>query len=181
MAGMLDDRLRLFRLFSVISFVGRSFLKLFGFTSVVKRFTVCGENEEIVGGKRKLDRDEAGFVGEVESLLYLFPELGIIEQHFKQFNELNVNCCKPMGTVLMSQQEVCRFVQKFWQLIEPSTHVVVIYHEQRGSYLVTLVRESRNAVVPTRFMSIMGIDLRKSTSGMTGRHQGRRIVSNRSN
>ena len=61
MAGMLDDRLRLFRLFS-ISFVGRSFLKLFGFMSVVKRF-VCGENKEIVSGKRKLDRDEAGFVG----------------------------------------------------------------------------------------------------------------------
>ena len=108
---MLDDRLRLFRLFSVISFVGRSFLKLFGFTSVVKRF-VCGEKEEIVGGKRKLDRDEAGFVGEVESLLYLFPELGNVEQHFKQFNEFSVNCCKPMGTVLMSQQEVCRFCGK---------------------------------------------------------------------
>ena len=76
------------------------FLKLFGFTSVVKWFTVCGENEEIVGGKRKLDRDESGFVGEVESLLYLFPKLGNIKQHFKQFNQFSVNCCKPMGTVL---------------------------------------------------------------------------------
>ena len=28
--------------------------------------------KEIVGGKRKLDRDEAGFVGEVKSLFYLF-------------------------------------------------------------------------------------------------------------
>ena len=129
MAGMLDDRLRLFRLFSVISFVGRSFLKLFGFTSVVKRF-VCGEKEEIVGGKRKFDRDEAGFVGKVESLLYLFPELGNVEQHFKQFNEFSVNCCKPMGTVLMSQQEVCRFCGKVLA-VEPTTHVVVIYHEQR--------------------------------------------------
>ena len=45
MAGMLDDRLRLFRLLSVINFLGRSFLKLFGFTSVMKRY-VCGESEE---------------------------------------------------------------------------------------------------------------------------------------
>ena len=85
-AGMLDDRLHLFRLFSVINFVGRSFLTLFGFTSVVKRY-VCGESKEIVGGKRKLDRDEAGFVGEVQSLFCLFPELGDVEQHFKQFND----------------------------------------------------------------------------------------------
>ena len=81
-----------------------------------------------------MDKDEAGFVGEVESLLYLFPELGNVEQHFKQFNEFSVNCCKPMGTVLMSQQEVCPFCGKVLA-VEPTTHVVVIYHEQRGSYL----------------------------------------------
>ena len=61
---------------------------------------------------------------------YLFPELGNVEQHFKQFNEFSVNCCKPMGTVLMSQQEVCRFCGKVLA-VEPTTHVVVIYHEQR--------------------------------------------------
>ena len=39
-----------------------------------------------------------------------------------------------MGTVLMSQQEVCCFCGKVLA-VEPTTHVVVIYHKQRGSYL----------------------------------------------
>lgn len=133
MAGMLEDRLRLFRLFSVLSFVGRSFLKLFGLTSVVKRY-VCGEVEEIVGVKRKLECDEAGFVGEVESLLYLYPELGNVGQHFNEFSEFSVKCCMPMGTVVMSEREFCRLCGKVLA-VEPASHVVVVYHEQRGSYL----------------------------------------------
>ena len=38
MAGFYEDRLRLFRLFTVFHFVGKSFLNLFGCTSVVKKY-----------------------------------------------------------------------------------------------------------------------------------------------
>ena len=50
MAGFKDNRVSLFRLFTILHFVEKSFLKLFGFTSVVKY--VCGEEEEVAGGKR---------------------------------------------------------------------------------------------------------------------------------
>ena len=62
----------LFRLFTVLHFVGKSFLNLFGFTSVAKKY-VCGNKEEFVGGEQsRLDGDDA-FVRETESLLNLFP------------------------------------------------------------------------------------------------------------
>ena len=38
MAGFYEDRVRLFRLFTVLHFVGKSFSNLFGFTSVVKKY-----------------------------------------------------------------------------------------------------------------------------------------------
>ena len=38
MAGFYEDRVRLFRLFTVFHFVGKSFLNLFGCTSVVKKY-----------------------------------------------------------------------------------------------------------------------------------------------
>ena len=38
MAGFYEDRVRLFRLFTVLHFVGKSFLNLFGCTSVVKKY-----------------------------------------------------------------------------------------------------------------------------------------------
>ena len=58
MAGFMKDHMRLFRFYSVINFMGRSFFKLSALTSVAKRY-VCGEKEVIVSGKRKnLDGDE---------------------------------------------------------------------------------------------------------------------------
>ena len=61
----------LFRLFTVLHFVGKSSLNLFGFTSVAKKY-VCGNKEEFVGGEQsRLDGDDA-FVRETESLLNLF-------------------------------------------------------------------------------------------------------------
>ena len=38
MAGFYEDRVRFFRLFTVFHFVGKSFLNLFGCTSVVKKY-----------------------------------------------------------------------------------------------------------------------------------------------
>ena len=123
MASFLEDHGRLFRLFSVLHFVGRSFLKICEFTSVVKPY-VCGVKEEVVGGKRKrLDGDEM-FVREAESLFYLFPELGDVKR-FQDFHDSSVSCAQPMGTVLVSKLERCRFCKKLLA-VDPNRHVVVM-------------------------------------------------------
>ena len=53
MAGFYEDRVFLFRLFTVLHFVGKSFLNLFGFTSVAKKY-VCGNKEEFVDGRSRI-------------------------------------------------------------------------------------------------------------------------------
>ena len=135
MAGFLEDCLRLFRFLSVIHFVGTSFLSLCSFTSVVKRY-VCGEKEHIVGdGKRKqLDGEDESFAREVEGFFYLFPEFGDVERGFPYFHNFSLNSGKPIATVLVSTQDRCRMCGKALA-VDPNTHVVVIYHGQRGSYL----------------------------------------------
>lgn len=68
MAGFKEYHVYLFHRFTVLHFVGESFLNLFGFISFVKKY-VNGEKEKVVGGKRKrLNGDEA-FVRETDSLL----------------------------------------------------------------------------------------------------------------
>ena len=138
MAGFLADRMRLFRFLSVINFVGTSFLKLCSFTSVVKRF-VCGEKEEIVvdGKRKRLDGEDASFARVVEGFFYLFPEFGEVERGFPDFHNFSLNSGKPMPTVLVSLQERCRGCNNL--AVDPNTHVVVIYQEQRGSYLASRV------------------------------------------
>ena len=135
MADFLDDLMRLFRFLPVIHFIGTSFLKLCSFTSVVKRY-VCGEKEQIVlDEKRKqLDGNYKSFAREVEGFFYLFPEFGDVERGFPDFHNFSLNSAKPMATVLVSTQERCRMCGKALA-VDPNTHVVVIYHEQRGSYL----------------------------------------------
>ena len=76
MAGFLEDRMRLFCFLSVIHLVGRSFLKLCSFTSVVKKY-VCGEMEEIVldGKRKRMDGEDEIFAREVEGLFICFLSL----------------------------------------------------------------------------------------------------------
>ena len=84
--------MRLFRILSVIHFVGTSFLKLCCFTSVVKRY-VCGEKEEIVvdGKRRRLDGEDESIAREVEGFLYLFPGFGDVEHGFPDFDNFSLN------------------------------------------------------------------------------------------
>lgn len=82
---------------------------------------------------------EACFAGEVESLFYLFPELANVGQHFNDFNRFSANCCIPIDTVLMSEQEFRRLCGK----------VLAV----EG----TLAHKSQNDVGPARCMSIMVI------------------------
>ena len=58
-----------------------------------------------------------------------------------------------MATVLISTQEKCRMCGKALA-VDPNFHVVVIYHEQRGSYLGSRVTKI-NAVALARSMNIM--------------------------
>ena len=135
MAGFLEDRMRLFRFLSAIHFVGTSFLKLCCFTSVVKRY-VCGEKEEIVvdGKRKRLDGEDESFAREVEGVFYLFPGFRDVEHGFPDFHNFSLNSGKPLATILVTTQERCRMCGKALA-VDPNTHIVVIYHEQRGIYL----------------------------------------------
>ena len=57
-----------------------------------------------------------------------------MEWGFPDFQNFSLNSGKPMATVLVSSQEKCRICGKA-QGVDPNTHIVVIYHEQSGSYL----------------------------------------------
>ena len=131
MAGFMKDHMWLFRFYSVLNLVGRSFFKLSALTSVAKRY-MRGEKEVIVSGKRKnLDGDEGTgheiFVGESESLFYLYPDLGNVQHRFNEFQELSLSCGQPMGAILITKREVCRLCKKV-PSVDPNSHVVVVYH-----------------------------------------------------
>ena len=113
----------------------RVFLKLCCFTSVVKRY-VCGEKEEIVvdGKRRRLDGEDESIAREVEGFLYLFPGFGDVEHGFPDSDNFSLNSGKPLATILVTTQERCRMCGKALA-VDPNTHIVVVYHEQRGSYL----------------------------------------------
>ena len=63
------------------------FFKLFALTSVAKRY-VCGEKEVTVRGKRKNLHGDEIFVGESESLFYLYPT-----EHFYSSKQLTSSYC----------------------------------------------------------------------------------------
>ena len=120
----------------------------------MKRY-VCGEKEHIVGdGKRKrLDGEDQSFAREVEGFFYLFPEFGDVDRGFPYFPNFSLSSGKPIATVLVSTQDRCRMCGEALA-VDPNTHVVVIYHEQRGSYLgsrVTKCCGSSNRQLNTNF------------------------------
>ena len=59
MAGLFEDRMCLYSFVSVIHFIGRSFLNLCSFTSVVKRY-VCGSCRIDMEGTIRSNRLELG-------------------------------------------------------------------------------------------------------------------------
>ena len=94
---------------------------------------------------KNLDGDEGTgdeiFVGESESLFYLYPDLGNVQHRFNEFQEFSLSCEQPMGAVLITKREVCRLCKKVLS-VDPNSHVVVVYHEQRGTYLATRIPKS---------------------------------------
>ena len=61
-----------------------------------------------------------------------------MELGFPDFNDFSVNSRKPMAMVLVRTQKRS-WICKRALAVDLSTHVVVIYHEQRGSYLGSCV------------------------------------------
>ena len=138
MPGFLEDRLRLFRFFAAFHFVGRAFLKLSSLSSVVKRY-VCAEEAVVVGGKRKSSESGSVFEGEAASFFYMNPAIdGVFGHHFHEFQRYTMQCGQPIGSILISKRDVCRACKKNLS-VDAATHVVVIYHRERGSYLGTRI------------------------------------------
>ena len=101
----------------------------------MKRY-VCGEKEHIVldGKGNRLEGEDGIFAREAEGFLFLFPEFGDVERGCPDFHNFSVNSGKPMATLLVTSQERCRLCGKV-VAVDSNSHVVVIYHEQRRSYL----------------------------------------------
>ena len=149
MAGVFGDYSRLFRLLHVINFVGIRFLSISSFASVIKRY-VWGENPGTEPKAKKKNysnisgNEDSMFVAEVASLLDLFPEVSKeCTEMFKSLHDFSVNCGIPIGTILVSKQENCRLCGKPL-LLDPNTHVVVIYDDHRGTYLGSRVTKNCN-------------------------------------
>ena len=100
------------------------------------------------------------FVG--TSFFYLFPEFGDVERGFPDFHNFSLNSGKPMATVLVSLQERCRGCNKVLA-VDPNTHVVVIYHEQRGSHLASRVTK---CFALARYMNTMVIGRRRESASL---------------
>ena len=84
------------------------------------------------------------FVAETASLRHLFPKLSKEDTEvFKSFHDLSANCGIPIATILVSKQENCRIREKPL-LLDPNTHVVVVYDEHRGKYLRSRVTKDCN-------------------------------------
>ena len=84
------------------------------------------------------------FVAETASWRHLFPELSKEDTEvFKSFHDLSANCGIPIATILVSKQENCRICEKPL-LLDPNTHVVVVYDEHRGKYLGSRVTKDCN-------------------------------------
>lgn len=150
MVGLFGDYSRLFRLFHVINIVGARVVSISTFASVIRKF-VWGDNpeNEVNSKKRKktdsFDEKESMFVAETDSLLDLFPEIRKEgSEVFNSFHNFSVSCGNPMATILVTKQETCRMCKKPL-LLDPNTHVVVIYDEQRGTYLGSRVTKNCNS------------------------------------
>ena len=100
--------------------------------------------ESQLAAKWRSGEEDSMFVAETASLLDLFPELSKEDTEvFKSFHDFSANCGIPIATILLSKQENCRVCKKPL-LLDPNTHVVVVYDEHRGTYLGSRVTKNCN-------------------------------------
>lgn len=139
--AIFGDYSRLFRLFYVREFAGNNAFSLNSFVSTMKRFVFDEKAEDVIekkfGCKRKLPANDStsSFAAEVESALYLFPVLNSRSAEvFREFHDFTLTTGNPMGSVLASKRNTCRICNEALS-VDMRSHVVVIYHAQRGTYL----------------------------------------------
>lgn len=139
--AIFGDYSRLFRLFYVREFAGNNAFSLNSFVSTMKRFVFDEKAEDVIekkfGCKRKLPANDStsSFAAEVESALHLFPVLNSRSAEvFREFHDFTLTTGNPMGSVLASKRNTCRICNEALS-VDMRSHVVVIYHAQRGTYL----------------------------------------------
>ena len=105
--------------------IGRTFLNLREFTTVVERY-VFGYD---------VQQDSSTFSAECKSLFQLVPSLNESSpEEFKKFHDFTVECGHPISSVLVSVHQFCRKCGQAL-VLEKKRHVVEIYYSERGSYL----------------------------------------------
>ena len=95
-------------------------------------------------GKR-LDGEDETFARIVERFSYLFPEFGEV---WSVDSQISTSFVSILGKVLVSEQERCKLCTKVLA-VDPNAHVVVIYHEHRGTHLRSRVLLMSNRVEST--------------------------------
>ena len=142
----------------MISWIGKTFLNLREFTTVVERFVFGYDVHQVV-------ECSSPFVAESESLFRLVPSLQESSTElFKKFRDFTVECGQPVASVLVSERQSCRKCGQVLTL-EKKRHVVVFYHSEYGSYLgCRLTKLCRKC---TRYMNTMDFGHAMETSILT--------------
>ena len=112
----------------MISWIGKTFLNLREFTTVVERFVFGYDVHQVV-------ECSSPFVAESESLFQLVPSLQESStEQFERFRDFTVECGKPVASVLVSERRSCRKCGQVL-ILEKKRHVVVFYLSEYRSYL----------------------------------------------
>lgn len=137
LAGLFERYDHFSRLLFVLRCVGKGFMKVKEWSSIVSSF-VCGEEATNlltrVGSKRKLanvTEEESSVIVEAESLFHLLPSIG--EEKFKEFHEYGVDCGVPLGALFVSDRELC--CKRTLIIDSDASSVVVVYDDRKGTYL----------------------------------------------
>ena len=128
--------------------IGEAFLYFPRYVSIVRRYVVGGVAENDMDVVEQDEQENARFVSETKSLMYLCRSANItadFKENFWDFHDFTFNCGLPMGSVLVSERQVCRRCNKAL-IVEGKPHVVVIYHIFWGTYLGTRITKEMSKV-----------------------------------
>ena len=147
------------KLLSLFQLIGKAFLFIPNFYSVVRRNVVVGSGRREVCKGAELKLEDERFTSETRSLLYLYGESNVnksYKQCFSEFHDFSVDSGLPMASMLATNREVCHRCNKKLT-IEGKSHVVVFYH----IFLELIsVRVLQKAVRNARYTNIMGTGLK---------------------
>ena len=101
MASIFNNFAYLSRLLRMVNRIGRTFLNLREFTTVVERVFGYDVQQDI--------EDSSTFSAECKSLFQLVPSLNESSpEEFKKFHDFTVECGHPISSVLVSDHQFCR-------------------------------------------------------------------------